>query len=38
MKAAMLYGPREIRIEDIDRPDPSYGEVLVRIKAVGICP
>jgi L-iditol 2-dehydrogenase len=38
MKAAMLYGPRDIRIEDIDMPDPSFGEALVKIKAVGICP
>ncbi len=38
MKAAMLYGPRDIRIEDIDMPDPSVGEVSVKIKAVGICP
>ena len=38
MKAAMLYGPRDIRIEDIDMPDPSTGDVLVKIEAVGICP
>ena len=38
MKAAMLYGPRDIRIEDIDPPNPSFGEILVKIKAVGICP
>ena len=34
----MLYGPRDIRIDDIDMPNPSFGEILVRIKAVGICP
>lgn len=38
MKAAMLYGPRDIRIEDIERFQPAQNEVLVRIHAVGICP
>ncbi len=38
MKAAMLYGPRDVRIEDIDMPDTSFGEALVKIEAVGVCP
>ncbi|MBS7642137.1 MAG: NAD(P)-dependent alcohol dehydrogenase [Candidatus Bathyarchaeia archaeon] len=37
MKAAILYAPYDIRIEDIPRPEAGYGEVLVRIRAVGIC-
>jgi len=37
MRAAVLYGPRDLRIEDV--PVPSLGErdVLVDVKAVGIC-
>jgi hypothetical protein len=38
MKAAMLYGPRDIRIEDIPRLEPTEKDVLVKIHAVGICP
>lgn len=37
MKAAVYYGPRDIRIEDVPRPVPGPNEVLVEIKACGIC-
>jgi len=37
MKAAFLHKPRDVRIEEIDKPRPRDGEVLVRIKAVGVC-
>ena len=35
MFAARLHGPRDMRIEEV--PLPATGEVLVRIKATGIC-
>jgi (R,R)-butanediol dehydrogenase/meso-butanediol dehydrogenase/diacetyl reductase len=37
MRAAVYYGPRDIRIEDVPRPRPAAGEVLVRVHANGIC-
>ena len=37
MKAAVLHGKDELRIEDRPTPRPKAGEVLVRVKATGIC-
>ena len=38
MQAARLYGPRDIRIDDLPEPrEPGEGEILLRVKAVGIC-
>ena len=38
MKAARLYGPQDIRIDDVSEPaPPGPGEALIRVKAVGIC-
>ncbi len=37
MKAAVFHGPRDVRFEDIDKPQLEPGEVLVRIGACGIC-
>jgi L-iditol 2-dehydrogenase len=38
MKAARLYGPLDMRVEEIDEPDsPKKGEILLKIRAVGIC-
>jgi len=37
MKAAILYGKTDMRIENRPRPVPKAGEVLVRVKAVGVC-
>lgn len=37
MKAALLTGPRAIDVRDIDPPAPGAGEVLVRVRNVGIC-
>jgi len=38
MKAARLYGPNDLCIEDVDPPSPGPGEALVRIHACGVCP
>ncbi len=38
MKAALLYGVRDLRVEDIPRPKPGPQEVLVRVNACGVCP
>ncbi|HEY4439812.1 MAG TPA: alcohol dehydrogenase catalytic domain-containing protein [Candidatus Elarobacter sp.] len=37
MRAAVYHGPRDIRIEDVPRPRPAPGELLVRVHANGIC-
>lgn len=37
IKAARLYAPRDMRIDLIPEPRPSFQEVLIRVKAVAIC-
>jgi L-iditol 2-dehydrogenase len=37
MKAALLYGLKDLRIEDIDVPKVEAGEVLVKVKAATTC-
>ena len=37
MKAWVLYGPDEIRLDMVDKPCVEKGEVLVAVKAAGIC-
>jgi L-iditol 2-dehydrogenase len=37
MTTAVLYAPRDLRIEQRPIPAPSEGEVLVRILSVGVC-
>ncbi|RJS77246.1 alcohol dehydrogenase, partial [Candidatus Bathyarchaeota archaeon] len=37
MKAAMLYGVKDLRIEEIPVPKVEAGEVLVKIKAATTC-
>jgi len=38
MRGAFLYGPEDLRIEEMEKPKVASDEVLVRIKACGICP
>ncbi len=37
MKAAIFYGPGNIKVEEVKRPKPSPGEVLIQVKACAIC-
>lgn len=37
MKAARLWGRRDLRVDDEEMPRPGAGEELVRVTAVGIC-
>ncbi|WP_212508830.1 galactitol-1-phosphate 5-dehydrogenase [Litoribacterium kuwaitense] len=37
MKAVKLYEPGNLKVEDIDTPKISSEEVLIQVKAVGIC-
>ena len=35
--SAVLYATRDLRIEDRPIPVPGAGEVLVNVRAIGIC-
>ncbi|WP_336023260.1 2,3-butanediol dehydrogenase [Halobellus salinisoli] len=37
MKAARYYGNRDVRIDEVDAPEPGSGEVLIDVEACGIC-
>lgn len=37
MKAAIFYGPGDIRVEEIVKPVPAKGEVLIKVEACAIC-
>ncbi|MDW3177991.1 MAG: alcohol dehydrogenase catalytic domain-containing protein [Acidimicrobiia bacterium] len=37
MKAAVYYGQKDIRVEDVALPSPAEGELLIAISSVGIC-
>ena len=37
MKAAVLHGKKDIRIEDVPMPNVGKNDALIQIKAVGIC-
>lgn len=37
MKAAVFYGKQDLRVMDIPKPTPKEDEVLIRVKACGIC-
>ncbi len=37
MKAARLHGIRDIHTDEVPRPEPGPGEVLLKMAAVGVC-
>jgi L-iditol 2-dehydrogenase len=37
MRAAVLWGPGDLRIQRWDEPTPRDGEVLLRVRAAGVC-
>jgi len=37
MRAALLHGVKDLRIQDVDVPEIGYGEILVRVKAATTC-
>lgn len=37
MKAARIYGKQDIRIEDVELPEPQADQVQVKVKFIGIC-
>ncbi len=36
-RAAVMYGTHDVRLEDVPVPEPGPREVLVEIRAVGVC-
>ncbi|MCP4644139.1 MAG: NAD(P)-dependent alcohol dehydrogenase [bacterium] len=37
MKAVKWFGPRDVRMVEVDRPEPKPYEALIRIESTGIC-
>lgn len=37
MKAGVVHAPKDIRYEDIKKPIPQAGQVLIKVKYTGIC-
>lgn len=37
MKALRLYGIKDLRLEEVERPIPREGEAVLRVSAAGIC-
>lgn len=37
MKSAVFYGKHDLRVEDSPIPDPAGDEVLIQVKACGVC-
>ncbi|MCX6081185.1 MAG: zinc-dependent alcohol dehydrogenase family protein [Chloroflexi bacterium] len=37
MKAAVIYAPGDVKMVEMDIPQPKMGEVLIKIKACGVC-
>jgi L-iditol 2-dehydrogenase len=37
MKAAVLRGWNDLAVEDVEVPEPGHGEVLLEVKACGLC-
>jgi L-iditol 2-dehydrogenase len=36
-KAAVMHGTHDVRLEDVPVPEPGPKEVMVEIRAVGVC-
>ena len=37
MKAAVFYGPRDVKVEEVEKPKIQDNEILIKVKACGIC-
>lgn len=37
MRALRFHGPGDLRLENVERPEPGPGEVLIAVEAAGVC-
>ena len=37
MKAGVVHAKNDIRYEEIEKPQPKKGQVLIKVKYTGIC-
>jgi threonine dehydrogenase-like Zn-dependent dehydrogenase len=37
MKAAVVAGPQKLEVQEVERPSPGAGEMLVRLEGCGVC-
>lgn len=37
MKAARIYGEKDVRLEDVDIAEPRKNQVQIKVKYCGIC-
>ena len=37
MRAAVIHGLKEFRIEDVQKPEPQHGEIVIEVKCVTTC-
>jgi L-iditol 2-dehydrogenase len=37
MKAAVLMGPNDLRLKEVDTPQPGPDDVLIRVEAIAVC-
>ena len=37
MQAALMYGPNDIRVEEIEKPKCPEGGFVLKVMAVGLC-
>lgn len=37
MKAALMYGPNDIRVEEVDRPTCKEDGMILNVRAIGLC-
>ena len=37
MKAAIQYGPSDVRVEEVETPRPGDGGILVKVRSCGVC-
>ena len=37
MKALVMHRYKELTYEEVERPEPKAGEVLIRLKACSVC-
>lgn len=37
MRAVRVHGPGDVRVDEVPRPEPAHGEIVLDVEAVGIC-